>query len=101
MGMKVKVKLAGDQAKVKLLIRHPMETGRRKDDSGKIIPAKYIQTLTCHANDELCFESQFGTGVSKDPFLSFTLLNRKAGDKLKFKWVDSTGDSDEKEVVIK
>ncbi len=101
MSMKVKVKLKGSEAKVKLLVRHPMETGRRKDDSGAVIPAKYIQTLTCEANGQLCFESQFGTGVSKDPFLSFTLLNRSAGDKLKFKWVDNTGDSGEKEVAIK
>jgi len=99
--MKIKAKLNGDKVQVKLLAKHPMHTGRTKDPvTNELIPANFIKTLTCHVDNNKVFQGNFGTGVSKDPFLKFTLINRKAGDILKFEWVDLKGATEVKEVTL-
>lgn len=99
--MRVKAKLKEGKVAVKLLAKHPMHTGRMKNpETGEIIPANYITTLSCHVGDKKVFQANFGTGVSKDPFLKFTLINRTAGEILKFKWNDLSGASEQKEVTL-
>jgi len=49
--MKMRAKLKGDTTEVKVIISHPMETGRKKDDFGQIIPAHFIQLVTATLND--------------------------------------------------
>ena len=46
------------------------------------------------------FGDQFGTSVSKDPFLSFKFKGGAKGDKVAIKWTDNKGDSRTDEVVI-
>jgi sulfur-oxidizing protein SoxZ len=99
--MKVKAKLKGTNVEVKLLAKHPMHTGRVTDPVSKeLIPANFIKTLSCYIGEKKIFQGNFGTGVSKDPFLKLTFINRKAGEILKFEWIDLTGKSEVKEVVI-
>ena len=99
--MRIKAKLKGDTATIKLLIKHPMESGRRKDEAGKLIPAKFVQTVTAHIADTQVFEVNSGPGVSKNPFLQFILTGRAVGDKIDFKWVDSTGATKEDSTTLK
>jgi len=40
--MKIRATMAGDKVEVKVLMAHEMETGQRKDSSGKVIPAWFI-----------------------------------------------------------
>jgi sulfur-oxidizing protein SoxZ len=94
---------AGDDGKtiVKAIIFHPMETGLRKDKStGQKIPAHYITELNVEHNGKNILTCLWGPGVSKNPFLSFRFKNAKAGDKLKFSWVDNKGESDSKEATV-
>ena len=99
--MKVKAKLKGTNVEVKLLAKHPMHTGRITDPVSKeLIPANFIKTLSCHIGEKKIFQGNFGTGVSKDPFLKLTFINRKAGETLKFEWIDLKGESEVVEVVI-
>lgn len=99
--MRIKAKLKGDTATVKLLIKHPMESGRRKDEAGKLIPAKYVQTVTGHIAGTQVFEVNTGTGVSKNPFIQVILEGRKAGETIDFKWVDSSGATEEGSATLK
>ncbi len=41
--VKIRGKLSGTVAKIKLLIPHPMETGTRRDADGKVIPANILK----------------------------------------------------------
>jgi len=51
--IKMKAKAANGETTVKALIKHPMETGRRKDkETGEVVPAHYIQKLTCSYQGE-------------------------------------------------
>ena len=75
--MKMRAKLKGEITEVKLIVNHPMETGRKKDDFGVLIPAHFIQLVTATLNEKPVLEMQWGTGISKNPYLTFYLKNAK------------------------
>ncbi len=99
--MRVKAKLNGDVATIKVLIKHVMESGRRKDEAGNVIPAKYVKTVTAHVAGTQVFELNSGVGVSKNPFIQMILTGRSVGDSIDLKWFDSSGETGEKTVVLK
>lgn len=75
---------------VKMLIRHPMETGLVKNKAtGKIIPAHFIQALDCDHNGKRVLTAHWSTAVSKNPYLSFKFAGGAPGDSLKISWVDN------------
>ena len=100
--MKVKAKVKNNITKVRVLAKHPMETGRRVNkETGEKIPAKYIQELTCEYDGKVVFVAQFGTSVSQNPYLAFAFEGGKKGDTLQLRWNDNTGDVEKKEAKIK
>lgn len=100
--MKVKAKTKDGVTRVRILAKHPMETGRRTNkESGELIPAKYIQELTCEYNGNVVFLAQLGTSVSQNPYLSFSFNGGEKGQVINLRWNDNTGDSMEKEAIIK
>lgn len=98
--MRIRANATGDVVEVKVLMRHDMETGQRKDPSGKAVPAHFIQTLTAKCNDKVVLEMLMGTSISKDPFLSFKFKGGAKGDKIAVSWTDNTGDSRTDEAVV-
>jgi len=100
--MKVKAKSKNNITTVRLLAKHPMETGRRTNkETGEIIPAKYIQQLSCEHQGKLVFMAQFGTSMSQNPYLSFAFEGGKKGDALQLRWNDNTGDIEKTDALIK
>jgi sulfur-oxidizing protein SoxZ len=91
--MKIRAILVGDSTEVKVLMSHEMESGQRKDAQGETIPAWFIQTVTVTWNDKTVLSAQWGTAVSKNPFLSFKFKGGAKGDKLTVSWTDSRGDT--------
>lgn len=91
--MRIRAVLNGDKIEVKVLIRHDMETGLRKDTAGKFIPSHFIQTLTAKYEDRMVLDTVMGISVSKDPFLSFKFKGGEKGGKLSVTWVDNIGDT--------
>ena len=89
--MKLRAKLLGDTTEVKAIIIHPMHTGRGKADSGELIPAHFIQTATVSLNDKPILDMQLGTGISKNPYLTFRVKGAKIGDKINVTWLDNLG----------
>lgn len=89
--MKIRATLKGDVTEVRMLVIHPMETGRRKNDFGDVEPAHFIQLVTVRLNGKPILEAQWGTGVSKNPYLTFRHRGAAAGDKLTVEWVDNKG----------
>ncbi len=100
--MKMRVTLAGDVASVKVLMNHDMETGLRKDaKSGQLIPAHFIQNVTASLNGKPVMEAQWGTAISKNPFLEFKIKGVKSGDKVAVNWLDNKGDKNSIEEAVK
>ena len=98
--MKMRAKLNGELTEVKVIISHPMETGRKKDDAGQIIPAHFIQLVTATLNDKPVLEMQWGTGISKNPYLTFHLKGVKVGDKIAVTWFDNLGKTGAGEIAV-
>lgn len=99
--IKIRAKHKGGVTTVKALMTHPMETGARKDKkTGKLIPAHFIQEVTCDMGGTNLMTAAWSGGVSKNPYLSFKFEGGK-GETLTLKWVDNQGNSDSKEAVVK
>ena len=98
--MKIRASMSGDKVEVKVLMSHEMETGQRKDSSGKTIPAWFIQEVTATHNGRPVLAAQWGPAVAKNPFLQFTVKNGKAGDKIAVTWTDNKGDTRTDEATI-
>ena len=59
--IKVRAKAKDDTVTVKALIKHPMETGLRKDKkTGKVIPAHFIQEVSCKHNGKDVLVAEWG-----------------------------------------
>jgi sulfur-oxidizing protein SoxZ len=98
--MRIRARDKGDDIEVKVLMRHNMETGQRKDGSGNVIPAHHITSLVAKCNDKIVLDAQFGPAVSKDPYLAFNFKGGAKGDKVTVSWTDNKGDSRTDEAVI-
>jgi sulfur-oxidizing protein SoxZ len=98
--IRIKAKERKGEVDVKCLMKHDMETGLRKDKSGKKIPEHWIQDVTAESNGKVVFSCAFNTSISKDPYLAFAFAGKK-GDSLKISWKDNTGATDSAETKIK
>ncbi|MBT5231089.1 MAG: thiosulfate oxidation carrier complex protein SoxZ [Methylococcales bacterium] len=99
--IKIRGTLKEGQAKIRSLIAHPMETGRRTNkDTGNLIPAHFIQEVLCELNGTTVLTAQWGQSISKNPTLFFDLKKVKAGDTFKMSWTDNQGKKDSAEGVI-
>ena len=99
--VKIRGRLKGVVANIKCLMPHPMETGTRKDDAGELIPAHYIETVTCLQNDKEVMVAHWGPSVSKDPYFSFKIKAANAGDSIKVLWLAPLGETSSGDIVLK
>ena len=98
--MRIRAQAAGEKTTVRVLMAHEMETGQRKDATGKPIPAWFIQEVSATLNGKTVMTAQWGASVAKNPFLQFTVKGAKAGDKIGIAWVDNKGDKRSDEAVV-
>ena len=99
--IKARAKMKDGVTTVKALVKHPMETGQRKDKkTGKLIPAHFIQEVVCDHNGTTVMTALWGAAVSKNPYLSFKFTGAKVDDTLKISWVDNKGESDSIETKV-
>lgn len=100
--IKIRAQVKNGECEVKALIKHPMETGLRKDKkTGKVIPAHFIQEVSCQHNGKEIMNAVWGGAISTNPFLSFIIMGAKKGDKVSLSWVDNTGAKDSAEGEVK
>ena len=98
--MKIRAKMDGDVADVKVLIGHPMETGQRKNEKGDLVPVHFIQSVIATHNGKTVLDAQWSQAVARNPFLGFRVKGAKAGDKITVNWTDTVGDKGSIETVV-
>lgn len=87
---------------IKLLITHPMETGRQTDPAtGALKPAHFIQELIVQYQGEVVASAQLGPSIARDPYFALTLRSGRPGETLAVSWRDNLGNSDHASVLIK
>src|SRR6266581_3083034 len=77
--MRIRANMTGDKVEVKVLMAHEMETGLRKDAGGNAIPAHFIRNVTVTHGGKTVLSAQWGTSVSRNPFLHFRFKGGKPG----------------------
>ncbi len=93
--------LKGGVAEIKSLIRHPMESGARMDQStGKPFPMKVIQTVTVAVNGTKVVDAQWSANISTNPYMHVNIA-AKAGDTVKIDVVDNTGETGSETLTLK
>jgi len=98
--MKIRAQMKGDVAEIRVLMSHPMETGQRKDDAGKTVPAHHIQNMTVTLNGKSVVAGQIAGSVARNPVFGFKVKGAKAGDKVAVSWVDNKGDKRTDEAAV-
>lgn len=80
------------QAVVRVVIRHPMETGQRKNaKTGKPIPAHYIKRVVAKHNNRVVYEGDWSASISQNPGFGFKLAKGRKGDQISVHWSDNKG----------
>ncbi|WP_170162321.1 thiosulfate oxidation carrier complex protein SoxZ [Caldimonas tepidiphila] len=88
---RIRAQVQGDRTQVRLLMSHEMESGQRRNAAGKLVPARHIREVEIQHNGRTVLAAQWGTAVSRNPYLQFTFLGGKPGDRLRASWIDSHG----------
>ena len=82
----------GEIIDVKTVVTHVMETGNRKDAEGRPIPRNIINTFVATFEDHEVFRAQLGSGISANPYLSFSMRVTGPGT-IHFSWTDDQGET--------
>ena len=90
----------GGRASVRALIAHPMLIDRTDPNSGKALPAHYIEEVVVTVNKQPALTIAWGQAVSANPLNKFELRGVKNGDVLGIRWKDNQGQSDAAEFRI-
>lgn len=90
----------GQIVEIKTMLSHPMETGFRPDNQGRLIARDIITRFECTFEGEPVFAADLHPAVSANPFFTFAMLAEKSGE-LTFRWSGDNGASaEEKRKII-
>ena len=89
----------GEVIEIRATIGHPMETGFRPDESGKILPRNIIKKFSCRYNGELVFSAEMFSAVSANPYLAFHTLATESGT-LTLTWEGDNGFSQTENITL-
>lgn len=92
--IKIRTQLNAGQVTVRLLVKHPMDVGGKRED-GTRVAAHFIEEIRCTHNGETVMLGHWGAGVARNPYLSFTFDGAASGDELVVAWRDNQGAKDE------
>lgn len=101
MDTKLRLKLKHGVTRIRVLILHPTETGRRHNPHGHPVPALFVEKVRIEHNDQLITECHFGVGMSHNPYFTIHYQGGHPGDRIKVSWLDNTGQTESTEARIK
>lgn len=90
----------GELVEIKTLIKHPMESGLRKDKAtDALIPAHFIESVVVEYGGKQVLKANWSGAISKDPFFSF-FVRAEATGPLKMTWKDNKGQVFDSDLTI-
>ncbi|WP_029008430.1 thiosulfate oxidation carrier complex protein SoxZ [Azospirillum halopraeferens] len=90
----------GEIVEIKTLIRHPMESGQRKDASGALLPRKIINRFVVAANGRTILDAALYPAMAVDPFIVFK-ARIDADTKFEMTWYEDGGASVSESAEVK
>ena len=91
--IRIRAQLKNGATEVKALMRHPMETGLRKDLNGEVIPEHYITELKAVYQGRVVMSAFWGAAVSHTPFVGFVFEGGSVGEEGAREWGDNLGET--------
>lgn len=98
---RIRAKLKAGDTSIRILLAHPMHTGRAENEAGELIPVQFIQDIRCWRNDVEVLAIKCGTATAKNPYFSFQLVGGEQDDKITIRWVDNLGAKGSVETRVK
>jgi len=96
---KIRTRTTGDQTKIMVLIRHPMQPGPLDDDP---TPGQFIEQMTFALNGRTVAVAELGSNVTENPLTAGILVtDAKVGDKVAVSWTDNVGGSGGAETEVR
>jgi sulfur-oxidizing protein SoxZ len=80
----------GEVIEIRATIGHPMETGFRPGDDGKLLARNIIKRFTCRYNGETVFSAELFSAISANPHLAFYTVATDSGT-LTLTWEGDNG----------
>lgn len=80
----------GEAFEVRTTIAHPMETGYRPDDRGRVVPRDIIRRMRCTLDGVLVFSAELYPAVAANPYVAFQVRAERSG-KLSITWEGDNG----------
>jgi sulfur-oxidizing protein SoxZ len=80
----------GEVLEIKTLAQHPMETGYRRTQEGKVIERNIIRTFVCTYNGAEVFRMELHPTIAANPLIAFTTVATESGT-LEFRWSGDNG----------
>lgn len=91
----------GEVVPFKTLIKHPMESGLRKDpETGETIPAYHIDQVTVEYGGKTVLQAVWTGAISKNPYFSFYVKADKTGP-VQVTWKDTKGMTFTAQAILK
>ena len=80
----------GEVIEIRATIGHPMETGFRPGDDGKVLPRNIIRRFTCRYNGDVVFAADLFSAIAANPYLAFHTVATDSGT-LSLTWEGDNG----------
>ena len=80
----------GELVEIRTMAEHPMESGFRYNNVGKLIPRHIATEFVCKYNGREVFRATLHPAVSTNPYFLFYLVAEQSGE-LVFSWADDRG----------
>lgn len=82
----------GEVFEIRAMVEHPMESGFRLDNVGKLIPRDIVRSFVCIYDGAEVFRATLHPAVSTNPYFAFHAVATNSGD-VHFTWTDDHGES--------
>ncbi|MEY2952759.1 MAG: hypothetical protein RLZZ401_846 [Pseudomonadota bacterium] len=89
----------GDVMEVQATLAHPMETGFRPDDNGRVLARDTVHSFSCDYNGQRVFSARLHPAVAANPYLAFSFRAQASG-LLRLQWVGDNGFSQTEDVPV-
>ena len=80
----------GEIIEIRTMAEHPMESGFRHNNVGKLIPRHIATEFHCTYNGREVFRAELFPAVSTNPYFLFYIVADQSGE-LVFSWADDRG----------
>jgi sulfur-oxidizing protein SoxZ len=98
--IRIRARVKDGVTEAHVLMPHPMETGFRHDEAGRLIEAHYIKNVRIEVAGRPVLTARMGIAISADPLLTFRFRGTSPGERITATWTDNFGQTRTDEAIV-